>query len=274
MHYWSVCYWNFYTPAIGNIMHYYQFNIGDYKSHTDHLTNIEDLGYRRLLDCLYLHEKPLPICTKNCARLVRMNENAQEIKGVLEEFFTLTENGWAHKRAMEEICEFQHKQDVARANGKKGGRPKKAEKTQLVNLGNQQESELQTKHKTLNINHKPLTINQSLKDMGASKADAQEFCTQQFERVWLTYPTKKNKKRSLQLWKNHFIKNKTIDSSLVANDLIADIEKRCSSQQLGFDKLHFTTYFNGERWNDDYTLSDQQLREQQNDSAINDFLQG
>ncbi|NDH69342.1 MAG: DUF1376 domain-containing protein, partial [Gammaproteobacteria bacterium] len=31
-------------------MHYYQFHIGDYKSHTHHLSLLEDLAYRRLLD--------------------------------------------------------------------------------------------------------------------------------------------------------------------------------------------------------------------------------
>ena len=39
-------------------MHYYSFNIGDYASHTRHLTAIEDLAYRRLLDLYYLHEQP------------------------------------------------------------------------------------------------------------------------------------------------------------------------------------------------------------------------
>jgi len=40
-------------------MHYFQFNIADYKSHTAHLTLIEDMAYRRLLDWYYLHEKPI-----------------------------------------------------------------------------------------------------------------------------------------------------------------------------------------------------------------------
>jgi len=35
-------------------MHYYQFNIGDYASHTRHLSDLEDLAYRRLLDAYYL----------------------------------------------------------------------------------------------------------------------------------------------------------------------------------------------------------------------------
>ena len=34
-------------------MHFYQFNIGDYASHTRHLNPIEDIAYRRLLDIYY-----------------------------------------------------------------------------------------------------------------------------------------------------------------------------------------------------------------------------
>ena len=40
-------------------MNYYPFHIGDYASHTRHLTLMEDLAYRRLLDLYYLHERPL-----------------------------------------------------------------------------------------------------------------------------------------------------------------------------------------------------------------------
>lgn len=150
-------------------MHYYQFNIGDYKSHTDHLTNIEDLGYRRLLDWLYLHEKPLPSDPQKVARLIRMSENEAEIHAVLAEFFTLTDDGWVQERVNEEIAEFKAKQDRARANGKKGGRPVKPKKTSLVSTANQEESGLKTKHKPLTINQEPLTINQG-KDIRAKTA--------------------------------------------------------------------------------------------------------
>jgi uncharacterized protein YdaU (DUF1376 family) len=41
-------------------MHYYKFNIADYRSATAHLTNEEDLAYRRLLDMYYDTEVPIP----------------------------------------------------------------------------------------------------------------------------------------------------------------------------------------------------------------------
>ena len=33
--------------------------------------------------------------------------------------------------------------------------------------------------------------------------------------------------------------------------LINDVQQRLSANQFGFDKMHPTTYLNGERWNDD-----------------------
>lgn len=140
-------------------MHYYQFNIGDYKSHTDHLTNLEDLGYRRLLDWLYLHEKPLPLDESKISRLIRMGENQEEISTVLNEFFTKTDLGWVHLRVEEEVLNFKSKQDVARANGKKGGRPKQKEnpnETKPVILANQEGSGLQANQKPLNTKQEPL----------------------------------------------------------------------------------------------------------------------
>jgi uncharacterized protein YdaU (DUF1376 family) len=70
-------------------MHYYQFNIGDYHTHTDHLSEMEDLAYRRMLDWCYLHEKPLPEDVAEVARLIRMRSHSDSIANVLREFFEL-----------------------------------------------------------------------------------------------------------------------------------------------------------------------------------------
>ena len=45
-------------------MHYYQFSIGDYKAATGHLSNEEDLAYRRLLDMYYDTESKIPLDTQ------------------------------------------------------------------------------------------------------------------------------------------------------------------------------------------------------------------
>jgi uncharacterized protein YdaU (DUF1376 family) len=88
-------------------MHYYQFNIGDYASHTRHLNLLEDLAYRRLLDIYYLQERPLNVGVASVARQINMRDHEVEVKAVLEEFFELTDEGWINRRADQEIAKYQ-----------------------------------------------------------------------------------------------------------------------------------------------------------------------
>ena len=86
-------------------MHFYQFHIGDYKSHTHHLSPMEDLAFRRLLDHYYLHE--VPIRQRDIARQIGLKDHEQEVLTVLDEFFISTENGYIHTRADEEIAKYR-----------------------------------------------------------------------------------------------------------------------------------------------------------------------
>ena len=95
-------------------MHYYQFNIGDYQSHTAHLSDIEDLAYRRLLDLSYLHEKPLPDDIDQIARLIRMRSHSDCIAVVLREYFVRTDEGWVNERVLREIESVNTKSQKAR----------------------------------------------------------------------------------------------------------------------------------------------------------------
>ena len=99
-------------------MHYYQFNIGDYQSHTAHLTDLEDLAYRRMLDWCYLHEKPLPIDLEEIARLVRMRTHSDCIAVVLREYFKKTKDGWISSRVLLEMDRVGEKSSKARASAK------------------------------------------------------------------------------------------------------------------------------------------------------------
>ena len=135
-------------------MHYYQFNIGDYKSHTSHLTIIEDIAYRRILDFYYLHEKPLPIEPMQVARLIIMNEHVEQVKQVLTEFFTLTDLGWINKRADIEISVYQGfissgKKGAAIRWGKGDYNPPNAPPNQGL-IANTKQEPLNNKHKTIN----------------------------------------------------------------------------------------------------------------------------
>jgi len=97
-------------------MHYYLFNIGDYQSHTSHLSDIEDLTYRRLLDWYYLHECPIPLDESEVSRQIRMRSHTESIAIILREYFEYTENGWIHHRANKEIAKAGDKSEKAKAS--------------------------------------------------------------------------------------------------------------------------------------------------------------
>lgn len=135
-------------------MHYYQFNIGDYASHTRYLTPMQDLIYRRLLDLYYLHEKPIP--KDNPSLCIGLNDCSTDVQRVLNDYFILTEKGWINKRADEQIAEYKNKQKSASAAGKKSAEVRRASKdNDLERPLNECSTDVQ-----LTINHKPLTIKQ------------------------------------------------------------------------------------------------------------------
>ena len=126
-------------------MHYYQFNIGDYASHTRHLSLIEDLAYRRLLDIYYLHERPLNDCSATVARLIGMAEYQEQVETVLVEFFEHSEGGFVNPRADKEISHFHSKLEQASRAGKASAQRRLSERSTGVQPTN---------------NHKPITNNQ------------------------------------------------------------------------------------------------------------------
>jgi len=118
-------------------MHYYQFNIGDYNSHTMHLSEIEDLTYRRLLDWYYLHESSIPLDLNEIARQIRMRSHSDCIATVLQEFFERTADGWIHHRANKEIEKVGDKSQKASASAKaRWSKPKDANALQTQSEGN------------------------------------------------------------------------------------------------------------------------------------------
>ncbi len=99
-------------------MNYYAFHIGDYKAHTSHLSLIEDLAFRRMLDLYYLTESPLPEI-KKIARAICMRENIEDIQTVLDEFFIDTEEGFIHERCEREIKAMNDKSGKAKLSALK-----------------------------------------------------------------------------------------------------------------------------------------------------------
>lgn len=96
-------------------MNFYPFHIGDYISHTSHLSDEEDLAYRRMMDFYYMGEQPFPDDFAWVARRVRADSAI--VGDLLNEFFELQEDGlWHNTRADKEIAKYQ----FVKESGKKG----------------------------------------------------------------------------------------------------------------------------------------------------------
>ena len=149
-------------------MHYYQFNIGDYSSHTNHLDPLEDIAYRRMMDWCYLHESSLPTDIKEIARLIRMREECERIEGVLREFFYLFEDGYKHKRVDSEVERYHEKSSKAKASADARWNKAREDANAL-----QTDSESNANQEPLTTNHKPITKDQTL--LSSPKGDNVPF---------------------------------------------------------------------------------------------------
>jgi len=90
-------------------MNYFELHIGDYAEATAHLTFVEDAAYIRMLRKYYSTEKPLPADLKAVQRLIlaRTKEEREAVETVLNEFFTLQEDGWHNSRCDAELARFK-----------------------------------------------------------------------------------------------------------------------------------------------------------------------
>ena len=132
-------------------MYYYQHHIGDYLKHTAHLTPLEDIAYRRLLDVYYDTEAPIPTDIPQVSRRLRID--SATVKLVLDEFFQMTGEGYRNKRADLEIAAYHAFLQKQKTNGIKGGRPK------TKPTANPRVSQTEPKI-TLTENQQPITNNQ------------------------------------------------------------------------------------------------------------------
>ena len=148
-------------------MHYYQFHIGDYKSHTHHLSLLEDLAFRRLLDHYYLHE--FPIKQREIARQIGMKDHEQDVLTVLNEFFVSTEDGFINPRADIEIEQFRNFSEAGkRGAAKRWSKPAYSPPIQEANSP-PNATPIATN------NHKPITINTVSTPEGVSITVWQDF---------------------------------------------------------------------------------------------------
>ena len=210
-------------------MIWYKFHLGDYITHTTHLSDAEDLAYRRLLDMYYMSESPIPLDATLVARKIRLDLDITE--SVLREFFEHTPEGYRNARCDAEIAKYQHQVETNRSLGKRGGRPKKTEsKSEAKPTVNPK------KNKNKNIN--------TLSTVSTSS---------RFDEFWATWPSssrKVGKAAVLAKWEKH-----NLDE--VADTIIANVNTlKSSSQWLGGFEPAPLTYINQRRWEDEVEPSE------------------
>jgi uncharacterized protein YdaU (DUF1376 family) len=154
-------------------MHYYQFHIGDYKSHTHHLSLMEDLAYRRLLDFYFLHEQPIK--HRDIARQIGMREHEEDVMTVLNEFFISTEDGFVSPRADKEIKQYKEFAEAGkRGAAKRWGTPPNGEAISPPNA-----TPIAT------INQEPITTNHKPKRESATIVACPPDVSQQIWGDWV-----------------------------------------------------------------------------------------
>lgn len=135
-------------------MHYYQFNIGDYRRQTAHLTILEHGIYKNLLDTYYLSEQPLcaDIAKLMRSQSIRSAEEKEALENVLSDFFYLADDGYRNKTCDSIIAKYHLKSDKARKSAEARWKKPKEKQEDDANA-------LQTDCEG-NANHKPITNNQ------------------------------------------------------------------------------------------------------------------
>ena len=198
-------------------MNFYPFHLGDYASHTRHLSLLEDLAYRRMLDLYYTTEAALPADPEKVARLIGMREYMREVADVLTDFFVISDAGHTHSRCEEELSLYRAKADRAKSANKArwgGARAGLAAETDEefvqsgigktlhanltpLKLETRSDAKLQAAQIATN-NHEPVTRNdkpvnnqpiKKIKPKSKSKAAATpQQCDEYFEYAWEDYP--------------------------------------------------------------------------------------
>jgi uncharacterized protein YdaU (DUF1376 family) len=247
---------------LGSTMHYYQFNIGDYRRDTFHLTLLEHGVYRQLLDTYYLNETPLCVDTAVVMRThtARTKDEKAAVLMVLENFFLLTDDGWVHNGCEKNISKYKEKSDKARvsADVRWSKRNANAMPTQCESDAN---------HKL--INHKPLT---NIKDIEAKASKAKStrlpsdwelpdewaiWCienrkdlnpnqvAEQFKDYWLSVPNSKGLKADwLATWRNWCRNQKA------STNQISFAERDAMNRRKRWEEM------TGQQWTDDHQTID------------------
>jgi uncharacterized protein YdaU (DUF1376 family) len=209
----------------------YQFHIRDYLTKTRHLSQTEDLAYRRLMDVYYTEEKPLPLESEDCARLIAMRDHAKDVDRVLHEFFTKADDGWRNDRCDFEIEKYHGKAESAR-------RANKAKISKKESLKSELKSE-QIPEPIQDATHKPKNP-RTLKPT---------LPTEWFDSFWSAYPRKVAKAEALKAF------TKINPDETVLAKMLASVNTSKQSTDWLKDGGQFvpfpSTWLNQRRWEDE-----------------------
>lgn len=242
----------------------YSFHIRDYLTKTRHLSPLEDLAYRRCLDTYYTEESPLPADPMRVARLIALPEYQAEVELVLNEFFVLTEDGWRNDRADHEIAAYRDRAEIARQNGRSGGRPKKTKSVVAENPpGTQSEPAGNPVETNSQANQEPSNPNLNLTQAGKTRANKAPVDLGLFDQFWKAYPRKVAKPEAMKA----FVRIKP-DAELM-QQIMSALERAKASRDWQKDDGQFipypSTWLNQARWEDE-------LATEGNGAAAEDWL--
>lgn len=143
-------------------MHFYQHEISRWALETQGLSLAHVGAYMRLVDRYLSTEKPIKT---QWVSLAFGSDDARIANEVLAAFFEPAENpdeGWIHPEFAKELAAYQARAVTNKANGKRGGRPRKAKETESVSAGFSDESEGEAKKSlTQELNNSRTQIRES-----------------------------------------------------------------------------------------------------------------
>lgn len=218
-------------------MYFFKFHIGDFRSATAHLSNEEELAYRRLLDMYYDTEKPIPLETQWVSRRLRVGLQSVEI--VLSEFFKKTDDGYINERCDDEIAKYHKKAEANRNNGLHGGR-----KPSGLRVGTESQPN-RNPTVTLTTNQEPRNININNPPIVPPRGKSACTFDDRFDAFWVAYGKKVAKGAAEKAWR------RAATSEQVVNLIMQAVPRYVASTPDLQYRKHPATWLNQRCWEDE-----------------------
>jgi uncharacterized protein YdaU (DUF1376 family) len=182
-------------------MHFFQWFPKDYAAATAHLSIIEDIAYRRLLDLYYVSEAPFDSDVATICRRIRMPDHQEEVLAVLSEFFLDDDGLLRNSRADRELQAVYSKSDKARKSAEarwssKGKNDANAMRTHSERNANAIRSQCEG-----NATHDSLRMTHDLSTQVPPKSPKGDVDVWEgFQEFWDAFAHKQNRPDSEKVW--------------------------------------------------------------------------